>query len=118
MIIYNKYSKIFLFLILFIVILMFDCKTLTSVDAKTTTGSVKGVVTNYNTGEPVEGAYVTVSDSYTNSYSDGSYRIENVSEGDFLSIYATKEGYEDYSDSVSVKAGSTTTKDIELEPSE
>ena len=78
-----------------------------------TTGTVQGTVTDASSGNPLEGVIVTVDGLNSQTGSNGQYQINGVSAGSH-EIHAQKVGYEDYSGTVTVIAGQTTSRDIAM----
>jgi hypothetical protein len=83
--------------------------------APVTTGSISGTVNDADSSAAVVGASVTVGTYSTTTASDGTYTLTNVEQGTYA-MTVSKTGYEDWSGSVSVTAGSTTTKNVALSP--
>ncbi len=69
-------------------------------------GSISGIVKNGQTGEFVSGVKVTLSPGGTSQItaSDGAFSFENLDSGEYTMSF-TKDGFEDESSKVSVKAG-------------
>jgi hypothetical protein len=80
-------------------------------------GHIVGIVTDVSTGNPIEGAQVTVGGDSVSSNSSGGYSIE-LPVGTYT-ITVSASGYESSSETdVNVVAGATTTVNFVLEPSE
>ena len=79
-------------------------------------GNVKGTVTNAGTGAVVDGVSITISKT-TTSAADGTFTISDISSG-VQTVTATKEGFKDYSSTVTVTANSTVTHNIAMTPNE
>jgi len=81
-----------------------------------TTGSVIGTVTDESTGTALAGVSIML-DTMTpvTSGTDGTYTIASVTAGTYT-LSAALASYEDYTASVTVTAGATTTKNIALTP--
>ena len=89
-----EYLKPFVLGIIVIVTFSFiSCSTLLGTD------SVKGTITDADTGEPIEGVLVTVESLYsskqytTTTDADGYYEINDIIMGGGLALQAEKEGY-------------------------
>ena len=78
-------------------------------------GNIDGTVTNSNTGEPIEGSIVSISDFSDTTGTDGTYLLEYIPIG-INDITCTAEGYYDTVDVVEVLEGQTVTVDFLLEP--
>ncbi|MCK5146866.1 carboxypeptidase regulatory-like domain-containing protein [bacterium] len=85
-------------------------------------GTVKGIVTNENSGLPIEGATIFFfnqtgdSTAYAGmSGSDGSYNVDNVPDGSY-SVMVESNGYELFCQAITLTGGNTTTLDIALKP--
>jgi len=78
-------------------------------------GNIDGSVTNSNTGEPIEGAIVSINDFSDTTGTDGTYFLEYVPIG-IYDITCTAEAYYDTVDVVEVLEGQTVTIDLVLEP--
>jgi len=71
----------------------------------TTTGTVRGTVTDASTGLPLSGVVVSVNNSYqATTANDGSYQISNVAAG-AVTIQAVRNGYSTASGSAQLVAG-------------
>lgn len=80
------------------------------------TGSIAGVITNTDNGNPVAGAAVsTDSGQNTTTAGDGSYTLSNVSVGG-RTVTASASGFESDSRSTNVTDGATSTEDFALTP--
>ena len=82
-------------------------------------GTVTGTVTNSGNSAAVEGAVITVTNAPNTgtSAADGTYTIENITAG-VQTVTATKDGFKDYSSSVTVTANSAVTHNIAMTPDE
>ena len=81
-----------------------------------TTGNIAGIVTDATTGNPIDGANVTVADYFDITDATGHYNITNVPAGTYT-VTANKDGYQSSSSTnVVIVAGETTTVNFELEP--
>ena len=78
-------------------------------------GNVDGTVTDSNTGEPIEGAIVSIGDFSDTTGTYGTYLLEYIPIG-IYDITCTAEGYSDTADVVEVLEGQTVTVDFILEP--
>ena len=74
---------------------------------------ISGNVTDYITGDPIEGALVTLSGASDNTSDSGYYQLCNIPAGDY-DLTVTMDGY--YDTTISVSITDTTTLDIELTP--
>ncbi|MDQ7826993.1 MAG: delta-60 repeat domain-containing protein [Candidatus Eremiobacteraeota bacterium] len=79
-----------------------------------TTGDVTGTVTDAATSLPIVGVTVTIGTSSTSTAVDGTYSITGLSAGLHV-ISGQKNGYKNYSSSVSVAAGSTAVHDFSMD---
>ena len=81
-----------------------------------TPGSIYGVVSDKATGEPIQNAGVELLPVglKTVTGSDGQFEFNEVVAGTYT-LYVTKSGYAETSNAVSVKAGETMRKDVQLE---
>ncbi|MBI4582277.1 MAG: N-acetylmuramoyl-L-alanine amidase, partial [Planctomycetes bacterium] len=82
------------------------------------TGNLSGTVTNASTAAAVAGATVNLTGvGSTTTNSSGAYSFSNVTAGTYnISVSAT--GFNGAADSVTINAGSTTTKNFSLTPSD
>ena len=78
-------------------------------------GNVAGTVTGSDTGEPIEGAIVSIENASDSTGSNGTYFLEFIPVG-IHDITCTSEGYYDAADVVEVLDGQTVTYDFVLEP--
>ena len=82
-----------------------------------TSGHIIGTVTDASTGNPIEGAQVTAGDHSVSTNATGDYSIE-LAAGTYT-LTVSMGGYESSSETdISVVAGTTTTVDFTLRPSE
>ena len=86
-------------------------------DNTASTGTVKGLITNIATGDHITGVTVKIENSETESDQEGHYEISNLPTGS-KTITATKSGFQEYSDTISVSDTEITFKDIEMTASE
>ena len=89
-------------------------------EQSTGTNTIEGYVYDYNTGNPIEGAYVSLSGrarSFTKTDSNGYFRFTSIADGTY-SLLITKSGYADVSDTISVSGGKTVTRQYYMQPSE
>ncbi|MCK4652892.1 MAG: carboxypeptidase regulatory-like domain-containing protein [Candidatus Cloacimonetes bacterium] len=77
-------------------------------------GNVDGTVTDFNTGEPIEGAIVSIENNSYITGTDGTYLLEYIPVG-IYDITCTAEGYCDTTDVVEVLECQTVTVDFVLE---
>ncbi len=84
-------------------------------EAPITTGTIKGKITDADTGSPLEGANVKSQPptSTINTDASGEYTIANANEGNYT-IFASKPGYVTDSTVVRVTANTTANGDIAL----
>ena len=80
----------------------------------TSTGTVTGFVTRSDTGDPLEGALVSVGTASETTADDGSYTI--VADTGVQPVTCELEGYESFSGEVTVLEGEEVILDIELDP--
>ncbi len=80
-------------------------------------GALEGTITDTNTGNPVAGATVEITDLSLSTTTDenGHYIFMTVPTGDYT-VTASKFGYEESSASVEITDGNTTTQDFALTP--
>ena len=79
-------------------------------------GSLEGIVTELSTGNPVEGAEITLGGSFVYSdftASDGSYQIEDILVGEY-SVECFKEGYNVVYDAVIIEEDIVSVIDFQL----
>jgi hypothetical protein len=69
-----------------------------------TTGTLRGVVSDYGNGQPISGATITASSVVAQSGSDGSYQISNVPAGS-MTVAVSASGYGTASATASIPAG-------------
>lgn len=81
--------------------------------ASSTTGTVKGIVTDKSTGTALENVLVFIGSTDTKTDNEGRYQLTGIEAGS-KTIIARKSGYEDFSGTVEVKAGDIVSYDIEL----
>ncbi len=79
------------------------------------TGSVKGIVTDNDTGEAIEKAWVIIGFNFARTDSNGNYRINGIFAGN-RKVYAIKHAYFIYYGNVTVKAGEQVFYDIKMSP--
>ncbi len=82
-----------------------------------TTGAVSGTVTDSGTTDKLEGVKVVIGAATTQTDSNGQYQLSGISAGS-QTITAQKSGYNNYSDTVTVIAGQTVTKNISMTPAD
>jgi len=77
---------------------------------------VSGLITDQETGNPIQGATVSCEGSSTNTNSNGYYDLDvRVTDGGSYSISVTKDGYIPKTESIFISSpGETLTKDIQL----
>ncbi|MBC8175978.1 MAG: carboxypeptidase regulatory-like domain-containing protein, partial [Deltaproteobacteria bacterium] len=80
---------------------------------KPTTGTVRGSVTNKDTGDPIENALVSIGSTQTYTDSDGAYQLTGIASGT-QTVTASHSGYENYSGSVEAVAGETVFNDFSM----
>jgi hypothetical protein len=81
------------------------------------TGKLTGVVTDYYTGLPIPGAYVSSGGLHTYTLSDGSYTIDGIVFGThyiFAASTDTAPNYNDYNNQVTIDTHTPVIHDIEL----
>ena len=78
-------------------------------------GTISGTVINKTSGALIEGVRVEAGAWYDNTDQNGNYTISNIPE-DTYTVTASKEGYENSSEPVTVTAGNTTTVNFSLNP--
>ena len=76
-------------------------------------GSVEGNVSDFETGEPIEGATIEVQGVSASTDANGVFLVENVVVGDKV-LVASRVGYQNYESRVSVKENSTTNLDVSI----
>ncbi|MCD6417565.1 carboxypeptidase regulatory-like domain-containing protein [bacterium] len=74
---------------------------------------ISGIITDHITGDPIEGALVTIGGASDNSNDSGFYQLCNIPAGDY-DLTVTMDGY--YDTTISVSITDTMTLDIELTP--
>ncbi len=79
------------------------------------TATVTGKVTDSQTGAPVPGARLTVAEVKAESGGDGSYKLDKVAPG-AVTLKAEAAGYTATSKDLALKAGSSQTVDVSLDP--
>jgi len=80
------------------------------------TGSINGIVTDADTGKPIEKAFViAIKESWALTRPDGSYEITDLKPDIYLLI-AIKKGYKAGFAKITVECDKTTTQDFELKP--
>nr|MBC8527624.1 carboxypeptidase regulatory-like domain-containing protein [Candidatus Cloacimonadota bacterium] len=79
------------------------------------TGDVDGTVTNADTGDPIEGAVVSIMDNLDVTGPDGTYLLEDIPIG-LRDITCVADGYYDAADVVEVLEDQTVTVDFALNP--
>ncbi len=80
-----------------------------------TIGAVEGVVTDEETGDEIEKAWIIVGFQFTRTDRHGYYDISGIKAGSHK-IYALKHAYFIYSGNVDIKAGETVSHDIKMKP--
>lgn len=75
-----------------------------------------GSITDSNSGKPVSSAEISIEGQTGNSYSDGSYKIENVRIGSSRDIFIRKAGYRTIESTVSVLSNTDNTQNFILTP--
>ncbi|MBS3816850.1 MAG: PQQ-binding-like beta-propeller repeat protein [Candidatus Thermoplasmatota archaeon] len=75
--------------------------------------SITGKIEDKGSGEPIEGATVTIGDKSTTTDSEGRYNI-TLEEGGTYTVEVTKEDYKDYSDEETFESGRIYTLDLKL----
>ncbi|RLG44454.1 MAG: hypothetical protein DRN81_04555, partial [Thermoproteota archaeon] len=77
------------------------------------TGTLKGKVTDKNTGTPIEGALIEANSHQTTTNSSGDYIITNLLPGNYT-VTASKEGYYSSTATAEILANQTTTLNFQL----
>lgn len=101
--------------ILFILVFYLSCSDKSNPTETEKTGTIKGKVTDSNSGNAIESANTTTSPA-TNAVttdSSGEYEITGVNPGSY-SVSASKTGYNTNSVNISVTEGKTATADISI----
>lgn len=80
---------------------------------RTNTGTLSGSVTDASSGESLAGASVTAGTFITTSDSSGNYSLKGIEEGTYI-LAVSAAGYFNFSTSVSVTSGDTTTVNASL----
>jgi len=78
------------------------------------TGTVAGKVTDKNGGAALATVKITAGNKETYSADDGTYNLAEVPTGEQV-LKAKTTGYKDYSKTITVTAGQTTTQNIDME---
>jgi hypothetical protein len=108
-----KLSQLIIMLII-LTIIFTTCKK----SEPETTGSINGVITNSKTSEPISGALIVLgTNNPINSNSDGTFQFKDLQPQDYT-LTITKTGYNNKTETVTVTANQTVTKDIGLTPIE
>ncbi|MEA2095449.1 MAG: T9SS type A sorting domain-containing protein [Candidatus Cloacimonadota bacterium] len=80
-------------------------------------GNIEGTVTDFYSGEPIEGACVSLGSFSDSTGYDGAYLLENIPVGIWDGLTCTAEGYCDLTiDGLVVEENQTTTVDFALYP--
>lgn len=82
-----------------------------------TSGSIEGTVTDASTGKALQGAEVNGGNTAGTTDENGAYTLTGVQAGD-CNVTVSKTGYNSNSATVTVKAGSSVTKDFALNASQ
>ncbi len=104
----------------FYFIVAFFCLSLVCGQLKAAAGTIDGMVTDTNTGNPISGALIEVNNGNQVRYStttagDGTYSIPGVKKGNYI-LVTSASGYQTQSVGVSVNNNQTTTVNIALIP--
>ncbi|MCD4829963.1 MAG: carboxypeptidase regulatory-like domain-containing protein [Candidatus Cloacimonetes bacterium] len=80
------------------------------------TGDISGTVTDINSGNPIEGAVISLGSYSDITEYDGTYLLEDIPVGVYDSLICTAEGYSDSANVVEVIEDQTVTVDFALYP--
>lgn len=107
----NKFKLALGVFIAFTLCLMVSCSK------EKTAGQIQGIVIDANTSEPIQGVSITIDPSGMSAVTsrEGSYEFTDLEPGQYT-LKAIKEGYEEYSKSLTVSANKTSKCDILLQP--
>jgi hypothetical protein len=83
--------------------------------ASSSSGTVKGIITDASTGDPIQAATVMADGLSATTNSSGEYIITNVPAGS-QTVTASKSGYQSSSQTVAMTATATVTADFALTP--
>ncbi len=118
---YFKINNLTLFIVLFIAftsLVLYSCK---EEDPLEVTGNVSGSVIDKETSKAIPSVSVSLTSTSNSDFEaqskvtgdDGEFSFPNIAEGSYRLSFM-KKGYKDNSQTITVKAGSTSTADIQL----
>ena len=90
---------------------------MTSCRKPDTTGKIQGLVTNYNTNEPIQGVNISLSPTGLSAVtgSDGRYEFNNLDPGQYT-VQGMKAGFESNTKNITIVAGNVSSGDMQLRP--
>lgn len=99
------------------VVFAFALCTMASCQKEKTTGQIQGLVTNYNTNEPIQGVNISLSPTGASAVtgSDGRYEFANLAPGNYT-VQGMKQGFESNTKNITITAGNVSSGDMQLRP--
>ena len=87
----------------------------TSCKKEVATGKIQGLVTDFNTSEPIQGVNISLSPTGASAVtgSDGRYEFANLEPGNYT-VQGTKSGYESNTKNIAVTSGNMSSGDMQL----
>ena len=97
------------------VCMMTSCKKIDDITNPTKYGRIQGIVTNYNTGEPLQGVNISLSPSGLSAVtgSDGRYEFNDIEVGQYT-VQGMKTGFETNTKSIVVTEEAVASGDMQL----
>ena len=82
-------------------------------------GSIQGIVTDFNTNEPIQGVNISLSPTGLSAVtgSDGRYQFDNLESG-LYTVQAMKTGYESNTKSITISENQISSGDMIMRPEE
>ena len=101
----------------FALCMMNSCNKIDDIVNPTKYGSIQGIVTNYNTSEPLQGVNISLSPSGMSAVtgSDGRYQFNNLETGQYT-VQAMKTGFETNTKSITIMEDQVSSGDMMLKP--
>ena len=99
------------------VVFAFALCMMASCQKEKTTGQIQGLVTNYNTNEPIQGVNISLSPTGASAVtgSDGRYEFANLAPGNYT-VQGMKQGFESNTKNITITAGNVSSGDMQLRP--
>ena len=99
------------------IVFAFALCLMTSCVKENNTGRIQGLVTNYNTNEPIQGVNISLSPTGASAVtgSDGRYEFNNLNPGNYT-VQGMKSGFESNTKNITITSGNVSSGDMMLTP--